>query len=175
MGLPRRLLADGEYVQLRVHTHAKVMVAPAVLLILLGAATGFAVGAIPDDFQPVGSYLAIVVAVLLMILWCVVPFVRWRTTTYTLTNRRLITRSGAISKTGREMPLAWVADVGYRRSLCDRILGCGTLYLQPVGDGNATVLSGVPDLRAVHREISEQLFAEHRRAWNDHNPMVRNP
>lgn len=160
MRLPRRLLADGEFVEMQVRTHAKALTPAALLLIILGAAVGLGMGVIPADFQPVGSYLVIIVAVLLMLWWCLVPFLRWRSTTYTVTNRRVISRRGIVNKTGKGLPLVWVADVSYRRTLSDRMFGCGSLYLQPVGGGDLIVLPDVPDVESVHRRISDLLFDE---------------
>lgn len=161
MGLPRRMLAEGEYVELQVRTHVKTLAPAALLSIILGGATGVALGAIPPDARPVGIYLSLVIAAVLALWWCLIPYLRWRAATYTLTNRRVIARSGLLSKTGKDLPLMWVTDVTYRRSLSDRVLGCGTLYLQPVAEQDSVVLPDVPDVDAVRRRISEQLFAVH--------------
>lgn len=161
MHLPRRLLADGEQVEMQVRTHAKSLLGPALLLILLGAAAGIGIGAIPAQFQPIGSYVVLIVAAVLLIWGCLVPFLRWRSTTYTVTDRRVITRSGILHKNGKNLELAWIADVGYRRSLMDRMLGCGSLYLQPAGDRRRIVLRDVPDVESVQRLLSDLLFAAH--------------
>lgn len=173
MGLPRRMLADGEHIELVVRTHVKTLAPAALLLIILGAATGVALGAVPADYRPAATYGVLGLAVVLMLWWCLIPYLRWRATIYVLTNRRLITRSGLVSKTGKDLPLAWITDVTHRRSLSDRILGCGTLYLQPVAQGDLIVLVDVPDVEAVHRRIGEQLFAVHHRGDPDRNRMVR--
>lgn len=49
--------------------------------------------------------------------WSIIPYLRWRTTTITLTNFRLITRTGILNKTGANVPLARVNDVRFERSL----------------------------------------------------------
>ena len=46
----------------------------------------------------------------------VIPFLRWRTSTYTVTNRRIITRKGILNKTGHDLPLRSINNVTYERS-----------------------------------------------------------
>ena len=54
------------------------------------------------------------------------PLLRWRTTTYTLTNHRLITRAGILNKVGHDVPVARITNVAYERSLVSTL---GTLSL----------------------------------------------
>ena len=153
-----RLLGPDERVVLRMRTHAKAMVLPAALLVLDGALLGVGTALVPSDYRPVGQY-AVVVAVAALALWTsVLPFLRWRNRTYTLTNHRLITREGILSRTGHDLPLMRVNDVSYQRSLADRMLGCGTLSVQTAAEG-ALVLNDVPDVQHVHLTMTELLFA----------------
>jgi len=160
MGLPRRLLGEGERVEIQVRTHAKAMVLPAIALIVLGAGVGVGLAAIPASITPIGQYVIGGLGLVLAIWWCLLPFLRWRTTTFTLTNRRLITRHGILSKTGKDLPLIRVNDVSYQRSLTDRIFGCGTLNIQTASDDGVIVLSDIPDVERVHQIMSELLFEE---------------
>ena len=153
-----RLLGPDERVVLRMRTHAKAMVLPAALLVLDGAVLGVGTALVPSDYRPTGQ-LAVAVAVAALAFWTsVLPFLRWRNRTYTLTNHRLITREGILSRTGHDLPLMRVNDVSYQRSLTDRMLGCGTLYVQTAAEG-ALVLSDVPDVQHVHLTMTELLFA----------------
>ena len=95
---------------------------------------------------------------MLAIWWVVIPFLRWRTTTYTITNRRLITRSGILTKIGKDLPLNRINEVSSDRSLLDRMFGCGTLHVQTAADAGAIVLDDVPDVEHVHAELTELLF-----------------
>jgi uncharacterized membrane protein YdbT with pleckstrin-like domain len=159
MALPRKLLGDGEHVELQLRTHIKALFLPAFLLIVLGAAVGAGVALIPAAYAPLGPLVVVVIGVVLAIWWCLVPFLRWATTTYTVTDRRLITRTGILTKTGRDLPLARVNDVSYERSLSDRILGCGTLVIQTAAEQGEIVLDDVPDVEHVHVIMSELLFS----------------
>jgi uncharacterized membrane protein YdbT with pleckstrin-like domain len=94
-----------------------------------------------------------------LVVWLVVlPFLRWWTTTYTVTNRRLITRRGILNKIGKDMPLMRINDVLYERSLIDRMLGCGTLFIQTAAEGGTIKLDDVPHVEQLHLELTELLF-----------------
>ncbi|SDT06171.1 PH domain-containing protein [Microlunatus soli] len=159
MALPRKLLGEDEHVEIHLRTHAKALILPAVALILLGAAVGVGAALIPDEYAPIGPLVVVAIGVVLAVWWCLLPFLRWATTTYTVTNRRLITRSGILTKTGRDLPLLRINDVSYERSLLDRLLGCGTLQIQTAADQGVIVLDDVPDVEQVHVIMSELLFS----------------
>ena len=158
MGFSQKLLGADEQVVVHMHTHAKALILPAIVLIIVGAAVGVAWALIPAKFSPYGQAAAAGIGLLLMILWSLIPFLRWRTTTYTITNRRLITRSGILNKIGKDLPLMRINDVSYQRSLMDRMLGCGTLNIQTASEGGTIVLTDVPDVERVHVAMTELLF-----------------
>jgi uncharacterized membrane protein YdbT with pleckstrin-like domain len=159
MGRSAKLLGADERVVRRMRTHAKAMILPAALLVMEGGLLGVGAALVPSRYRPVGQY-AVVVAVLAMVLWSsVIPFLRWRSRTYTITTHRLITRAGILSRTGHDLPLARVNNVSYSRSLADRMFGCGTLYVQTAAEGGALVLDDVPDVQQVHLTLTELLFS----------------
>lgn len=157
MGRSAKLLGADERVVLRMRTHAKAMILPAALLILEGALLGVGTALVPPRYRP-GGQLAVVLVVLALAWWSsVIPFLRWRSRTYTVTTHRLITRAGILSRNGHDLPLMRVNDVSYQRSLLDRMFGCGTLYVQTAAEG-ALVLDDVPDVEHVHLVMTELLF-----------------
>jgi len=158
VGLPPKLLGTGEYEVLNTRTHAKVLVLPAVALVLVGAGVGAGAALVPSQARPLGQVAIAVAGLLVAVWWCVLPFLRWRTTTYTLTNRRLITRSGVLDKVSMDLPLSRVNDVASQRSLLDRLLGCGTLSVQTASEGGTTRLVDVPDVEHVHQTMTELLL-----------------
>jgi uncharacterized membrane protein YdbT with pleckstrin-like domain len=127
-------------------------------LILIGAAVGAGAAAIPSEFRPDGQLAVVGLGLVLVIWWVLLPFLRWLTTIYTITNRRLITRSGMLNKIGKEVPLNRINEVFSERSLSDRIFHCGTLNVQTAADDGSIVLTDVPDVEQVHREMTEVLF-----------------
>lgn len=158
MGLSRKLLGDGEEVVLHLHTHAKKVLAPALLLIVLGGLVGVALALLPPQTRPWGPVIVAGVALVVFLAFVLVPFLRWRATTYTITDRRIITRSGLLNQVGHDLPLIRINDVSYERSLSDRVLGCGTLNIRTASDRGPVVLPDVPDVEHVHVEITELLF-----------------
>ena len=158
MVLPARLLGADEHVVIHTRTHAKALILPALALILIGAAVGVGMALMPAEARPVGSLAVVGVGLVLMLWWVVVPYLRWLTTTYTVTNRRLLTRAGILNKTGTDLPLNRINEVTSDRSLLDRILGCGTLNISTAAEDGMVVLADVPDAEHVHTEISELLF-----------------
>lgn len=159
MPVKKDQLGQGEEIVVTVRTHAKALIVPAIVLILLGAALGISIALFPPGWQPVATYVAIGLA-LILFLWLVLgPFLRWRTSTYTITDRRIITRKGILNKTGHDLPLRRINNVNYDKSLTDRMLGCGTLVLETAA-GQPLMLPDVPRVEEVHRIIAELLFSD---------------
>jgi uncharacterized membrane protein YdbT with pleckstrin-like domain len=156
MGLPPELLGAGEVEVLSLRSHVKALFVPALVLVLLAVASGMSF-ALPTNVQPWGSSVILIVGVLAAIFWVLVPFLRWSTTTYTFTNRRIITRRGIINKSGHDLPLTRIVNVAYNRDLLDQILGCGSLSLTTAADEPVT-LDDIPDVERVHVMMTELLF-----------------
>ena len=157
MGISKKLLSEGEHVVLSVRTHAKALIGPVALLVLVVAAV-IAAATLQDNSSILALEIA-VVAVPIVVLWVIIPFLRWVTSTYTVTSRRLITRHGIITRTGRDIPLFRINDVAYEKGLLDRILGCGTLIISDATEKAGVVLPDVPNIEQVHLQITDLLFA----------------
>ena len=164
MGLPPKLLGADEYEVIHTRTHAKALVGPALVLIVLGAAVGAGVALVPTEFRPVGQVAVAALGVIPLWFWVVLPFLRWRTTTYTVTNRRLVTRRGVLNKVSLDVPLNRIHEVSQERSLSDRMFGCGTLQIQTAAEDGLVVLADVPEVEHVHAEMTGLLFGSP--AWS---------
>jgi uncharacterized membrane protein YdbT with pleckstrin-like domain len=158
MGISSKLLSEGEYVVLSVRSHGKVLIGPVAVLILVVAGVITAATLRPDDTAV--RVVAGVVAVPVLVIWSLVPFLRWLTSTYTVTNRRLITRHGILTRTGRDIPLFRINDVAYEKGLIDRMLGCGTLIISDATEKAGVVLPDIPNVEQVQLQISDLLFAK---------------
>jgi membrane protein YdbS with pleckstrin-like domain len=153
-----RLVSAEEYVVVRTRTHAKALVWPSAGLILLGGLLGAGTALVPSDYRPVGQ-IAVAALALLLAAWLIVrPFLRWLTTTYTITTHRLITRRGIVHRVGKDVPLIRVNDVSYDQGLTDRMFGCGTLHVQTAAENGIVSLVDVPEVQHVHALLSELLF-----------------
>jgi membrane protein YdbS with pleckstrin-like domain len=156
--ISRRLLSENEHVVVSTRTHVKALLLPAIWLILLAAVAGYLSTFPSGKARPL---LVVVIAVLALaaILWLVVrPFLRWLTSTYTVTNRRLITRTGLLSRRGHDIPLPRISDVAYEHGLLDRLLGCGTLVISDASERGSVRLHDIPHVERVQLQISDLLF-----------------
>jgi membrane protein YdbS with pleckstrin-like domain len=158
MGISKKLLSDGEHVVLSVRSHGKVLIGPVAVLILVVAGVITASTLWPN--QTAAGVISALVGVPVLFLWSVVPFLRWLTSTYTVTNRRLITRHGILTRSGRDIPLFRINDVAYEKGLIDRLLGCGTLVISDATEKAGVVLPDIPNVEQVHLQISDLLFAK---------------
>lgn len=156
MAVSRKLLTEGEHEVFSVRTHVKALLLPALVLLLTCLAAGFAWGLKPDgDAGRYLGYAALVVALLVIAIWSVAPFLRWLTTTYSVTNRRLIEQTGVFTRSGRVIPLIRINDVSFEKSLTDRMLGCGTLIVFAASEQQGLRLHDVPRVEEVHRSLSD--------------------
>jgi uncharacterized membrane protein YdbT with pleckstrin-like domain len=159
MSVPKKLLVEGEDVVLSMRTHAKALILPAVVLIVLAAIGGFLTAILGDSSAERWVVLAIWVAIALgMIVWSVAPFARWLTTEYTVTTKRVISTSGVFSRTGRAIPLHRVNDVTFEKGLLDRLQGCGTLVISDASEQSGMRLRDVPRIEWVHRQLTDLVF-----------------
>lgn len=162
MGFPPRLLGENEKVVLHLRTHGKALIGPVAVLLIAATASGLLLALLPETAQPWGPWLVLAVTLLAIGVWVVLPFLRWLTTTYTVTDRRIITRRGIITKTGHDLPLTRINNVAYERGLIDRVLGCGTLVLTTAAEEPVT-LNDIPDVERVHVVMTEILFGSEKR------------
>jgi|HubBroStandDraft_1064217.scaffolds.fasta_scaffold94914_1 uncharacterized membrane protein YdbT with pleckstrin-like domain len=144
-------LTPGEDLVLRLHPHGKTLVRPALMLLLIVAAATAVIVVLPDNSSSLWPIrLAVGAAALVAaVAWFGVPFLRWRTTTYELTNRRLRLREGVVSRTGRDFPLNRISDVSFRQGPIDRMFGCGRLIVESPGEQGQLELNEIPDVRQV--------------------------
>ncbi len=144
-------LVPGEELVLRLHPHGKTLVRPALLLLLIVAAAIAVILVLPGNGAQLAPirYAVGAAALLAAIAAFGVPFLRWRTTIYELTSRRLRMRVGIITRSGRDFPLNRISDVSFKQGLIDRIFGCGTLLVESPGEQGQLELHEIPDVRQV--------------------------
>ena len=157
-------LVDGERFVLRLHPHWKTMLRPVFVLLLILVAL-----AVVEVLLPPRSDLALVrlalaaLALLAIIIWFVVPLLRWRTTSYELTTRRLRLRRGILSRSGRDFPLIRISDVSFSHGLLDRLLGCGKLIVESAGEHGQLVLTEIPEVERVQATLFQLVEDEQAR------------
>ena len=138
MPFPRRLLNDNESIILDMHPHwwyyGPQAISTVVLCILgLSVLTRFD-GAV----RTVLGYVALA-AILVSASSLVVRLVKWRTTYFAVTTYRIISKNGAVARSGVEIPLNHVMNVNFKQSIFERLIGVGDLLIESGGkDGSDT-------------------------------------
>jgi uncharacterized membrane protein YdbT with pleckstrin-like domain len=164
-GIPKRLLADDEEVVMALRPHWKEMVGPVLVLLVTCPVATYLATIVPEGSAQKWLRLAVlVVAVLVVLRFVVWPFLKWLTTSYIVTDRRIITRVGVVARTGRDMPISRVNDVTFSHSgLLERILRCGTLVVESAGERGQLVLRDVPHVEEVQRDVYKLAEADEER------------
>jgi uncharacterized membrane protein YdbT with pleckstrin-like domain len=157
-------LSEGEHFVLRLHPHWKTVLRPLFLLLVIIVAVAVLLVILPSGHNLALARIAIgAVAVLAAIIWCAVPLLRWRTTTYELTTRRLRLRRGILSRQGRDFPLIRISDVSFSHGFVDRLLGCGRLVVESAGEHGQLVLTEIPEVEHVQATLFQLVANEQQR------------
>lgn len=147
-------LAEDEEMQLQLHPHWKALFLPALTLIVTCGAASFLIATLPaGEAASSGRLVVGVLAALAVLTWSVRPVLRWRSTSYVVTNRRLITREGALSRRGHDLPLSRIVDVSFSHTLFERLLGCGTLVVESTSERGDLELVDIPGVEVVQAEL----------------------
>jgi uncharacterized membrane protein YdbT with pleckstrin-like domain len=161
-------LAVGEASVEVLHPHWKTLVRPIALTFLVVAVLLIAEVLIPAGRAAATERLVLgVVAIVLLMWWLVYPLLRWRTTVYELTTRRMRLRDGIIARNGRDIPLSRITDVSFRKGPLDRLLGCGTLVVESAGEHGELVLTAIPNVEKVQATLFQLVEDERLRAGRD--------
>ncbi|MGW4637684.1 PH domain-containing protein [Sphaerisporangium sp. NPDC004334] len=155
MGLPEHHLTTGERVVHSFHPHWKRLVLPFMALLLVVAASSAAFLLIPADYEYARyAWIAVaVVSVVALTLWSFIPYLRWKTTSYTLTTHRFNISTGILSKSDDDIPLTKVNSVSSDQTFIERMLGCGTLVVESASDKGEINLRDIPKIQAVRSEL----------------------
>jgi uncharacterized membrane protein YdbT with pleckstrin-like domain len=153
-----KLLNQGEHILLSTRTHVKALFLPAIVLIVVAAVGGYLSSLPSGAHAGTWRWVIWVVAALLIIWYVVRPFLRWLTTAYTFTNRRLITRTGILTRTGHDIPLNRISDIEYEKSIIDRMFGCGTLVVSDASEEGRVRLNDIPHVEQAQLTVSNELF-----------------
>jgi uncharacterized membrane protein YdbT with pleckstrin-like domain len=157
-------LSEGEHSVLFLHPHWKTVLVPFLLLAGVVVVAAVLVVVIPHNRLQTDERIAVgVIALIVAVIWTGIPFLRWRTTTYELTNRRLRLRRGIVSRTGRDFPLIRISDVSFSHGPIDRLLRCGKLIVESAGEHGQLVLNEIPDVEKVQATLFQLVEDEQQR------------
>jgi uncharacterized membrane protein YdbT with pleckstrin-like domain len=157
-------LSEGEDLVLRMHQHWKTVLRPLLILAVLVLGLLFLLLLVPGARDTAAARLAISgAALVIVVLFVAVPLLRWRTTSYELTTRRLRLRAGILTRTGRDFPLTRISDVSFEQGLLDRVLGCGRLVVESPGEHGQLVLTEIPHVQHVQATLFQLVEDEQAR------------
>lgn len=155
MAYPEQLLATDEKVVKHLHPHWVTLVGPVLILLVVAAAASFGIAATPAGEAQTWIRLAILIAAaVILVVFTLVPVLRWVTTHYVITSHRVMFRIGVLNRQGKDVAFPRITDVAYRQSLWDRIVNAGTLTIESAGEGPAQVLDNVPNSDRIQQLIN---------------------
>lgn len=160
MAYPDDLLVPGEEVVMHRRPHWKVLVVPVLAFLLVVGAATFLAALIRDQPWVEWGWLALAGTGTLLVLWLTVsPVIRWRTTHFVVTDRRVLVREGVLSRTGVDIPMSRINSVRFRHTVWERVLGCGTLVIESASD-EPLEFDDIPDVERVHAMLYHDAVEE---------------
>jgi uncharacterized membrane protein YdbT with pleckstrin-like domain len=151
VAISQKLLNDGETVVISTRTHPKALLVPVLALVVLLAA-GVAVQTMVG--QHVVTLVAWALVAVGVVWWVLRPFLVWASASYTFTDRRLVTRTGVLTRRGHDIPLSRISDVASELGLVDRMLGCGTLIVSDASTHGSVRLPDIPHVEDTQRRLN---------------------
>jgi uncharacterized membrane protein YdbT with pleckstrin-like domain len=156
-----RQLGDDEELVFDLHPHWRRLVVPFLAVPVLAALATFAVVVGPSEAAY--RYAVIGVAILFLLFVSGLPYLRWKTTHYVVTTRRVMSRSGIITRVGHDLPLYRLNDVRFENTLADRLTRSGDLVIEGAGEQGQLRFVDVPRVEEVQRTITRLTESDDRR------------
>src|SRR5207247_1700642 len=88
------------------------------------------------------------------------PWLAWRTTHYVFTTHRVLIRRGILRRTGRDISLQRINDVGYSQTLWERIVKAGTLTIESAGEHGQEALSDLPNADRMQQKLNQLIESD---------------
>jgi uncharacterized membrane protein YdbT with pleckstrin-like domain len=156
MPFPQRLLYDDETVALDLRPHwwyfsRHILTAVPLLLLVVGVASIQS-----DDLRNVVRW-PVAALVLLWAAWLGNGYLRWRRTSFVVTDQRVLYRAGMLGRRGVEIPLEEIANIRCHQGIWERVVGAGDLDVESAGEGGDAVFRDVRHPDGVQHEIYHQL------------------
>ncbi|WP_062303890.1 PH domain-containing protein [Demequina subtropica] len=164
MAYPRNLLAPDEEIVVDARPHWKALIGAVLSAVLAIAVIGLAWWWVASveyaDLAETSIGVAAGVVAAVLIGWLsLAPFIRWSTTHFVITDRRVIFRTGVLTKSGIDIPLARVNTVQFRHGLIDRMFRTGTLIIESASD-DPLEFDDIPNVEKVHALLYHELLDE---------------
>jgi membrane protein YdbS with pleckstrin-like domain len=146
----RNRLLPGEQVIVQSRPQARSLALPALVFLLIPAAAAYLLAILRParvaetypqllDWQPSLVTGVLLLAAAAELLYPVRQWLRWAGTLYVLTDRRIILRSGWLSRRRTDVPLDGIRHLQSRQDLLQRLLRSGTLHLDLGVEGSRSI------------------------------------
>ncbi|HXY93315.1 MAG TPA: PH domain-containing protein [Acidimicrobiia bacterium] len=157
MPYPRNLIQDGETVALDLRPHwwyfSRNILTGIPLVIILVLVFNY----IDNSGAGVALYWLVAIVVIAWLGWLVLKYFQWTMTYFVVTSRRVIYRTGVISKKGVEIPLERINNINFHQRVIDRIIGAGDLDIESAGKDGQTHFDFIRHPDGVQHEIYRQM------------------
>jgi len=141
-------LLPGETLIIKSHRHWITLVGDVILPVLLVIAVLVADFSFlsPDHgtYTPGLRKVLTIGAVAVALLWLIVVWIRWQSTSYSLTDQRIKIETGIFSRQEKVIPIDRVQDCMTKQSVLGRVLGYGRVEVDAAGAQGAEVLDALP-------------------------------
>jgi uncharacterized membrane protein YdbT with pleckstrin-like domain len=104
----------------------------------------------------IGLGLGLIVVAIALVRW-----VQWRCTSFTLTNNRIVSRRGILSRYTESIALDRVQDSSVRQRVLGRVFGYGDVELESAGRDGYEVLHHVADPAGFSHDLLMAIEARH--------------
>jgi uncharacterized membrane protein YdbT with pleckstrin-like domain len=162
--LDDQLLA-GERIVHRARPHWILFGTPIVLAIV-GIVLGGALQLTLDDYWYAGAALVGIAALL-----AVPPAIRYASSDFAVTDKRVLARMGLLHRESLETLLSKVEGIGVEQDLWGRLLGYGTITITGTG-GTRESIAGIPRPLEFRRQVQAQIVAQDERRGRDAAPLT---
>lgn len=164
----RRLLDPGEQLIVATRRQPRMLVLPAVVLVVLCGAAGLAAGWlsrgrleqvlpwVPASTRTWLPFVPVALAAWVALAYCARRLIAYRSLVYVLTSRRVLCTERGLRRGGREMPLSMIRDVHVRQGVLQGMLRSGTITLAS-GHAAQLTLTDVPEVRRFRQFVLEAI------------------
>ena len=160
MAFPDELLVEGEQVVVHRHPHWKKIVLPVLALLLVAGLGSYLAALSAAQTWASWSWLAIAGIGVVVVVWLtVIPVIRWRTTHFVVTTRRVLVREGVLTRKGMDIPMGRINSVQFRHNIIERMVGCGTLIIESASD-EALEFDDIPGVEQVYALLYQEVAHE---------------
>ncbi|HEY5877669.1 MAG TPA: PH domain-containing protein [Nakamurella sp.] len=162
MPYPDNLLVSGEKIYLRKRPHWKVLILPIIFFMLIvggGAAVIAFANSRGWDWPSWVQWAIVAVAVIALIVLVLIPFIRWRTEHFVISNHHIFFRTGLLSRREHQIPLGQIANMETEVTFWGRLMGYGSLIVESSAD-QPLKFRNVANLPKVQAQLNQLIRDE---------------